>query len=80
MSDDPRGRATSRGGRIALIVVGVIALVVGGVWTLQGLNLIPGSFMTGSRMWLLIGVITSVVGIVLIVRGLRRAAGGRRNG
>lgn len=80
MSDHPRGRATSRGSRIALIVVGVIALVIGGVWTLQGLNLLPGSFMTGSRMWLLIGVITSVVGIVLIVRGLRHPAGGRRNG
>ena len=66
----------SRGGRIALVVVGVIALVVGIVFAGQGANLIPGSSMTGDRTWLYIGVIVAVVGIVLIVLGLRRP--GRR--
>lgn len=61
-----------RGARIALLVVGAIAVVVGGVWVGQGLNVIPGSFMTGSRMWLAIGLVVAVVGIVLIARGLRR--------
>ena len=60
---------TSRPGRIALITVGVVALIVGGVFAGQGLNLIPGSFMTGNRMWLAIGLI---VGVILIVLGLRR--------
>ena len=60
---------TSRPGRIALITVGVVALIVGGVFAGQGLNLIPGSFMTGNRMWLTIGLI---VGVILIVLGLRR--------
>lgn len=63
---------TSRTGRIALITVGVIALIVGGVFAGQGLNLIPGSFMTGNRMWLSIGLIVGVAGIILIVLGLRR--------
>ena len=63
---------TSRTGRIALITVGVIALILGGVFAGQGMNLIPGSFMTGSRMWLSIGLIVAVVGIILIVLGLRR--------
>jgi hypothetical protein len=67
----------SRAGRIALIIVGVIALLIGGVFTGQGMNLIPGSFMTGSRMWLSIGVIVAVVGIILIVLGLRRPGRGR---
>jgi len=70
---------TSRAGRIALIIVGVIALIIGGVFTGQGMNLIPGSFMTGSRMWLSIGVIVAVVGIILIVLGLRRPGHGRNS-
>ena len=57
---------------MALITVGVVALILGAVWTGQGMNLIPGSFMTGSRMWLTIGLITAAVGIILIVLGLRR--------
>ena len=65
---------SGRGARVVLVVVGLIALVVGGVWAGQGLNLIPGSFMTGSRMWLLIGLVVAVVGVVLVVLGLRRRA------
>ncbi len=67
----------SRTGRIALIVVGVIALLTGAVWAGQGLNLIPGSVMTGDRTWLYVGVIVGVVGIILLVLGLRRPKSGR---
>ncbi|KGJ72032.1 hypothetical protein GY21_18100 [Cryobacterium roopkundense] len=66
-------------GRMTLITVGVIALILGGIWTGQGLNLIPGSFMTGSRMWLSIGLILATVGIILIVLGLRRPGHGHTN-
>ena len=68
---------TSRPGRIALITVGVVALIVGGVFAGQGLNLIPGSFMTGNRMWLAVGLI---VGIILIVLGLSRPGHDRTRG
>ena len=73
------GDVTSRTGRIALILVGVIALIIGGVFAGQGMNLIPGSFMTGSRMWLSIGLVLAVAGIILIVLGLRRPGHGRTN-
>jgi uncharacterized membrane protein YdbT with pleckstrin-like domain len=66
----------SRPGRIALITVGVIALLIGAVFTGQGANLIPGSFMTGSRMWLVIGLVLAVVGIILIVFGARKPGRG----
>ena len=66
------GDVTSRNGRIALITIGVIAVILGGVWAGQGMNLIPGSFMTGSRMWLSIGLIVAIVGVILIMLGLRR--------
>lgn len=62
----------SRVGRITLVVVGVILLLVGVVFAGQGSSLIPGSVMTGDRMWLYIGAVVAIVGIVLIVLGLRR--------
>ena len=71
------GYVNSRSGRIALVVVGVIALLIGGVFAGQGLNLIPGSFMTGDRTWLYIGLVIVVVGLVLVSLGLRRPGRGR---
>ncbi len=62
----------NRTGRIALIVIGAIALLVGLVFAGQGAGFIPGSFMTGSRIWLDIGLVVAIVGIILIVLGLRR--------
>jgi hypothetical protein len=62
---------SSRPARIALVVVGAFAGVVGGVWIGQGLNLIPGSFMTGNRMWFYIGLLVVALGIILVVLGLR---------
>jgi hypothetical protein len=63
----------SRAGRIALIIVGVLALGVGAVWIGQGLNLIPGSVMSGDRTWFTIGVIVAAVGVVLLLLGIRRS-------
>lgn len=57
-----------------MIVLGVVALVVGGVWIGQGLGVIPGSFMTGDKKWFVIGVIVAVVGVIALVRGIRRRA------
>lgn len=58
--------------RIAFIVIGVIALVVGLVFAGQGANWIPGSSMTGDSTWLYIGVIVAIVGVILIALGARR--------
>lgn len=55
-----------------MIVVGVLAVVIGGVWIGQGLNLIPGSFMTGDKKWFVIGTIVAVIGIILLALGIRR--------
>jgi uncharacterized membrane protein YidH (DUF202 family) len=73
------GNVNSRVGRIALIIIGVIAVIIGGVFAGQGTNLIPGSFMTGNRMWLVIGLIVVIVGIILLVLGIRRPKTGRRS-
>ncbi len=68
---------SSRAGRIAAVVVGVLAVVAGGVWIGQGLNLIPGSFMTGDKTWFYIGIVVLAVGVVLLLAGLRRPRPGR---
>jgi hypothetical protein len=48
-------------------IIGVVLVLVGGLWTLQGLGVVGGSFMTGSMAWLVIGLVTVVMGLVLLV-------------
>jgi hypothetical protein len=52
--------------RIGAIVVGVLMLLVGLVWTGQGLGYIKGSFMTGDLRWTYIGAACAVVGAGLL--------------
>ena len=59
--------------RIVMLIVGVLLLLVGCVWILQGINVLPGSFMTGQTKWAVNGAIAAVVGVVLIVMSRRRA-------
>jgi hypothetical protein len=49
-------------------ILGVVLLLAGGVWFLQGVRILPGSFMTGSRFWMVVGIILAIVGIVLLAR------------
>ncbi|WP_345763524.1 hypothetical protein [Diaminobutyricibacter sp. McL0608] len=48
------------------LVPGVILSGAGLVWTLQGFNVLPGSAMSGSSFWAVVGPIILVVGLVLI--------------
>jgi hypothetical protein len=45
--------------------VGILLVVMGAVWTLQGLGYVGGSFMSGATVWAVIGPIVAVAGIVL---------------
>jgi hypothetical protein len=54
------------------IVLGVVLALAGVVWTLQGLGLVGGSFMTGATIWAVIGPITALAGIIVAARGFRR--------
>ena len=60
--------------RIALNVSGVLCLLVGCVWILQGVNVLPGSFMTGQTKWAIYGGLLTIAGIGLLVRANRRRA------
>lgn len=57
--------------RYMLPVLGVLLVLIGGVWTLQGANLLGGSFMSGSRLWLVIGLVALAAGVWLLVRAVR---------
>ena len=59
------------------LMVGGVLILVGLLFTGQGLNLIPGSFMTGDRTWFWVGLVLVVVGVVLVVAGLDRGPAAR---
>ncbi|MEU7866636.1 hypothetical protein [Dactylosporangium sp. NPDC049140] len=59
--------------RWVLLIVGALALLAGIVWTLQGLDVLGGSSMSGSTQWAIIGPIVAVIGLVLLLRGARRS-------
>ena len=57
------------------IVVRVLAilLIAGGiVWILQGIDVLPGSFMTGKIQWSYRGAIATVAGLVILLITFRR--------
>jgi len=45
---------------------GILLALVGLVWLGQGLNLIPGSFMTGQLQWAIVGAVLLVVAAWLL--------------
>lgn len=55
----------------ALNIFGVILVLFGGIWFLQGINVLPGSFMTGQVRWAIYGGIAIVAGIILLVSAKR---------
>ncbi len=58
--------------RWALLVVGVVMDLIGTIWILQGINVLPGSFMTGQSFWAWTGAGTLIVGMGLVALALRR--------
>jgi uncharacterized membrane protein HdeD (DUF308 family) len=58
--------------RIATNTLAVLCLVIGCIWFLQGINVLPGSFMTGQRKWAVYGALLCIAGVVILLRGRRR--------
>ncbi|MCA0209982.1 MAG: hypothetical protein LCH74_13030 [Proteobacteria bacterium] len=59
-----------------LTIVGVAAILVGGLWALQGLDIIrwpASSFMLGDTVWTRNGVLLSIFGIVLLLLARKRS-------
>lgn len=58
--------------KVAIVVLAVLLVLIGGVFAGQGLGYIPGSVMTGDIHWFWIGGGMVVVGLVLGAFALRR--------
>ena len=60
--------------RIAGTIIGIILILVGGLWIAQGSNMLAGSAMSGQSQWLWVGIVLLIVGIVALWWTCRRRA------
>jgi len=60
-----------------LNILGVLLALFGFVWFLQGINVLPGSFMTGQTKWAVYGGIAMLAGVGLLFLANRRKLDGR---
>ncbi|MBZ5609133.1 MAG: hypothetical protein LAP38_12800 [Acidobacteriia bacterium] len=64
--------------RITLNIVGVLLVLFGAIWFLQGINVLPGSFMTGQIRWAVYGGIAVVAGAALLLAANRKRRTAKR--
>ena len=48
--------------RVTLRIIATLLMLIGAVWILQGVNILPGSFMTGQMKWAYAGMVAVVIG------------------
>lgn len=48
--------------------IGALLVIIGALWTLQGLGFVGGSAMTGVTLWAVLGPIVAVVGLFFMLR------------
>jgi hypothetical protein len=53
--------------RITLNIVACLVALAGAIWFLRGINVLPGSFMTGQIRWAVYGGIAFAAGIALLL-------------
>jgi hypothetical protein len=55
-----------------LNILGIILVLAGSVFFLQGINVLPGSFMTGDPQWAINGAVMIIIGLGLLFWASRR--------
>lgn len=60
--------------KTALNIVGILLALNGAIWVMQGINIMPGSFMSGQTRWAIYGGLSVVVGVALLLWANRRQA------
>ncbi len=53
--------------RMLMNILGVILILLGVVWLLQGINVLGGSFMSGHIQYAVLGIVIGILGILSIV-------------
>ena len=64
--------------KATLNILGALLVLMGAIWFLQGINILPGSFMTGQIRWAVYGGIAVIAGIALLFVANRRRLDGKR--
>ena len=59
--------------KMAGVIIGALSVLMGVVWIFQGINVLPGSFMTGDIDWSYRGGVLAVVGLVVLLLSLRKS-------
>ena len=60
--------------RLVIKIAATLLILAGIMWFLQGMDIVPGSAMTGDRKWALIGAASVVAGVVAWIFAARRPA------
>ncbi len=61
--------------RLLLSIIGLVLALLGALWFLQGIDVVPVGFMAGHIQYAVLGAAAAVVGIALIVIANRRQRG-----
>jgi uncharacterized membrane protein HdeD (DUF308 family) len=64
--------------KTVLTISGSILVLLGAIWILQGINVLPGSFMTGQIRWAAYGAVAVAVGISALLRARRMRSNSSR--
>jgi hypothetical protein len=61
--------------KLVVNIAGVVLVLLGSVWFLQGINVLPGSFMSGQSRWAVRGGILVFAGLAGLVWANRKRQG-----
>jgi hypothetical protein len=61
--------------KVSLNILGALLVLFGAIWFLQGINVLPGSFMTGQIRWAVYGAIAVAAGLSVLWAAKRRPKG-----
>ena len=56
-------------------ILGGVMTLLGGIWFLQGISVLPGTFMRGSSLWMVIGAVVCLAGLAVLSVGRQRPNG-----
>ena len=62
--------------RALALALGIVMVLVGALWTFQGLGFVGGSPMSGVDLWAILGPLVAGLGVALVIVAARGA--GRR--
>ena len=57
--------------RTLLTAIAILCDLTGGIWILQGIGVLPGSFMSGQIMWAAIGAVLLFISGLLLWAAFR---------